>query len=333
MKGLLSSSAILLALSSAMPPAIASDENLHGSKHLRFIDMTHEIPTFEPRSDDPTRPDLNAPILHSFPVAGFGPQAILYPPDVFPTNEGYFDSASLLLQEHAGTHINSPNHFLNNEESQEPNGIPVSQRAAMHEVPFEQLTGRVVLIDVSDRVSNELNKNDGRPSPDQAVTDFSDESQATVRASDINAVAGKIEDGVWLIANVGWSKFYPDSGEDWDASPYVNGLNHPGFTREAIDRLIDIMDAKQVRIAGIAADSFTADSGEGARGTDDEYSNSWPAHVRLYQRGILIVESLANVDALSKALSSGETCEMFMGALKHIGGTGGPVRAVAICQS
>ena len=300
---------------------------------LRFIDMTHEIPTFEPLEQDRTKPDLAAPILHSSPVAGFGPQAILYPPDVFPTNEGHFDSASLLLQEHAGTHINSPNHFLNNEISQEPGGTPVSERQAMHEVPIEQLAGPVVLIDVSGRVSEELRKNNGRPHPDLSVTDFSDSSRATVRAADIDAVADQITEGVWVIANVGWSQFYPNSGEDWETSPYVNRLNHPGFTREAVDRLIEIMEEKQVRVAGIAADSFTTDSGEGAKGTDDQYSHSWPSHVRLYQRGVLSVESLANVGALAAAIDGGETCHIFMGALKHVGGTGSPVRAVAICRS
>ncbi len=318
----------VIALPGCSPSKAAQEPDV---KPLHFIDMTHEIPTFKPSTTDPTKPDLSAPILHSTPVPGFGPQAVLYPPDVFPTNEGYFNSASILLQEHAGTHLNSTNHYINNASSQELGGIPVDQRKAVHELPIEQLAGPVVLIDISERVRAELAKNGGRPYRDTKVTDFSDNSLATVRAQDIDRIADQIRDGVWLVARLGWDKFYP-GGEDWDASPYVNGLNHPGFTREALDRLIAIMDAKHVKIAGITADSFTCDSGQGAKGTDDNYSNSWPSHVKLYQRGIVSVENLANVGALAEAIGRGESCSVVMGVLKHVGGTGGPVRVVAACQ-
>lgn len=328
---LLSILATVVAISGCIPPTEEQAHALSESKALHFIDMTHEIPTFKPSLSDPTKPNLNQPILHSKPVPGFGPQAVLYPPDVFPTNEGYFNSASILLQEHAGTHLNSPNHYINNANSQELNGIPVSQRKAVHEIPIEQLAGPVVLIDVAERVRTELTKNKGRPSADTRITDFSDTSLATVRAQDIDRVADQIKDGVWLVARLGWDQFYP-GGEDWDASPYVNGLNHPGFTREALDRLITIMDTKHVRIAGITADSFTCDSGQGAKGVDDKYTNAWPSHVKLYQRGIISVENLANVNALAHAVTHGERCSIIMGVLKHIGGTGGPVRVVAACQ-
>lgn len=301
-------------------------------KPLHFIDLTHEIPTFEPSSLDRTKPDLAKPIMGSTPVPGFGPQAILYPPDVFMTNQGYFNSASLFLQEHAGTHLNSLNHYINNVESMEPGGIPINQRKAVHELPIEQLAGPIVFIDVSMRVQAELAKNGGRPNVDARITDFSDRSQATVRAHDIDRVADQITDGVWVVARLGWDQFYP-GGEDWDASPYVNGLNHPGFTREAIDRLIAIMDEKHVRISGITTDSFTCDSGQGAQGIDNNYSNAWPSHVRLYQRGVLSVENLANVGALAQAIGRGEKCSIAMGVLKHVGGTGGPVRAIAACQA
>ena len=144
--------------------------------------------------------------------------------------------------------------------------------------------------------------------------------------------APDLDDGVWVVARLGWSQFYGSGIEDWDRSPYVNGLNHPGFTRESIDRLIEIMDAKGVRIAGIAADSLSTDSGQGAKGTDDFWSNSWPAHVRLYQRGVLIVENLDNLDALAAAEDAGD-CTLIVGALKHVGGTGGPARVMAACEA
>ncbi len=299
---------------------------------LTFVDLTHPIPTFQPLSEDPTKPDLSKPVGESVPIAGFYHQAVLYPADIWPTNEGVFASAAILVQEHNGTSFNSPNHYINNARSLEVPGLDQEDRKASDQLGVEQLTGRIVLIDISDRVRAELARNGGMPSPDLSVTDFSDSSLATVRAADIDAVADQIENGVWVVARLGWSHFYGAGDENWDSSPYVNALNHPGFTAEAIDRLIEIMDRKGVKISGIAADSLSTDSGEGAKGSDDKWSNAWPAHVRLYQRDILIVENLANLERLALVERNAD-CSLVVGALKHVGGTGGPARVIAACET
>lgn len=299
---------------------------------VEFIDLTHEIPTFAPKKDDPTKPDLSRPIGDSQPIAGFYHQAILYPPDMWATSDGSFASAAVLIQEHNGTSFNSPNHFINNAESLEAGSLPNAARKSAEALSVDQLTGRIVLIDVSERVQAELAKNDGVPSPDTSTTDFSDTSLATVRAKDIDAVADQIDDGVWVVARLGWEQHYTSGIENWDTSPYVNALNHPGFTAEAVARLLEVMDRKNVRIAGIAADSLSTDSGQGARGTDDKWSNSWPAHVRLYQRDILIVENLANLETLAARYDHAHSCSLVVGAMKHVGGTGGPARVFAACE-
>lgn len=302
------------------------------SAEMRFVDLTHDIPTFRPQANNGLKPDLSKPVDNSKAIAGFGPQAILYPADLWPTSDGVFHSASFLIQEHNGTSFNSPNHYVNNVESTEKGAIPEEKRKAAHQLTTQQLTGKIVFIDVSKRVQKELDKNGGRPSPDQSITDFSDTSQATVRAKDIDLIEDQIEDGVWLVAHVGWDKFYGDNDEDWEKSTYVNNLNHPGFSREATDRLIQIMEKKNVKISGIAANSFSTDSGASAKGTDDKWSNAWPAHVRLYQRDILIVENLNNLDKLAEMLRENNECALMVGALKHVGGTGGPARVMAVCN-
>ncbi len=299
---------------------------------LSFIDLTHSIPTFKPSVTDPTKPDLSKPIANSKPIAGFYHQAVLYPADIWPTNEGEFASAAVLIQEHNGTSFNSPNHYINNAQSLEPGAVPQKERKASEALTINQLTGKIVLIDVSARVRQELSKNGGMPHPDTSITDFSDNSNATVRAKDIEAIADQIEDGVWIVAHLGWSQLYGMGGEDWNAPGYVNGLNHPGFTREAIDKLIEIMEIKGVKISGIAADSLSTDSGEGVNGSDNKWSDSWPAHVRLYQRDILIVENLANLDTLVTIHQRGK-CSLVVSALKHVGGTGGPARVIAVCNN
>lgn len=295
---------------------------------LSFIDLTHEIPTFAPSSTDATKPDLQQPIAGSTPIAGFYHQAVLYPVDKWSTSDGHFESAAILIQEHNGTSFNAPNHYHNNAHSLEPGNLEFSQRKAAHELTTEQLTGDIVFVDVSQRVEKELAKNKGMPSPDVNITDFSDSSQATIRAADIRAVADQIKQGIWIVGRVGWEQFYFSGTEDWDSSRYVNALNHPGFTAEAIAEIIHIMDEKNIKISGIAADSFSTDSGQGAKGTDDKWSNAWPAHVRLYQRNVLIVENLTN---LAKLAQQQGQCSLMVGALNHVGGTGGPARVMAVC--
>lgn len=321
MKKLLTTAAILASISAGSIHAKTQVE-------LNFIDLSHPIPTFAPSTEDATKPDLSKPIADSTPIAGFYHQAVLYPVDKWATNQGHFESGAILIQEHNGTSFNAPNHYWNNEQSAETSAIPFAERKAAHQLTTAQLTGDIVLIDISQRVEKELKKNGGNPSPDTSVTDFSDSSQATIRAADIRAVADQIKEGVWLVGRVGWEQFYFSGTEDWDQSRYVNSLNHPGFSAEAIAEIIKIMDEKQIKISGIAADSFSTDSGQGAKGTDDKWSNAWPAHVRLYQRDVLIVENLTNLGELAQQQGQ---CSLMVGALNHVGGTGGPARVMAAC--
>lgn len=303
---------------------------LSNASSFEFIDLTHTIPTFMPTKESAMKPNLNKPISDSTPIAGFYQQAILYPADLWPTSDGVFSSKAILIQEHNGTSFNAPNHYINNHASSEAGAIPKNARKSAEQLTTNQLTGDIVLIDVSKRVAKELAKNDGQPSPYLTITDFSDTSMATIRASDIRAVEDQIKQGAWLVGRVGWEQFYFSGTENWDKSDYTNGLNHPGFTVEAIEEIIRIMDEKKIKISGIAADSFSTDSGQGAKGTDENWSNAWPAHVRLYQRDILIVENLANLDKL--ATKAEGSCALMVGALKHTGGTGGPARVMAVCD-
>ena len=163
MKKLLTTAAILASISAGSIHAKAQVE-------LNFIDLSHPIPTFAPSTEDATKPDLSQPIANSTPIAGFYHQAVLYPVDKWATNQGHFESAAILIQEHNGTSFNAPNHYKNNAQSAEKSAIPFAERKAAHQLTTAQLTGDVVLIDVSQRVEKELAKNGGLPSPDTNVT-------------------------------------------------------------------------------------------------------------------------------------------------------------------
>jgi len=292
------------------------------------IDLTHPLPTFRPMEGDPMKPDLSRPWLGSEPIPTFGQQTILTISE-FKTNQGHFDLGQVVISEHHGTHVDSSAHYVNNADSMEPGNLAPRERKLVHELNAGDLVGPMVLIDISGRVHAELAKNGGRPSPDPSVTDFSNDSPNVVGADDIAAVADELRDGVWLVLNLGWSEFFFE-GADFAEGPYVNGFNHPGLNRAAVDKLIEIEERKGIRIRGIIADNIGIDSGESARGEDDQWTNSWHAHVRGLQRGWLFVENATNLGQL--AMADTERCRIVVGAPKHVRGTGGPSRVLALCE-
>ncbi len=289
-----------------------------------FVDLTHPMPTFEPTGEDITTPDLAKPYGASQPIPTFGVQTVLQITQ-FPTNQGYFDLGRLVISEHHGTHIDSPGHYVNNPETTEPN---MPARKLVNELTAQDLIGRAVVIDISARVQAELDKNGGKPSPDKSVTDFSEGSANVVTADDIGEVADQLDNRVWLVVNLGWSRFYYDA--DWATTPYFNGWNFPGLSKGAIDKLIEIEGTKEIRINGIMADNIGIDTGEGSKGTDDKWSNSFHSHVVGLQRGWKFVENAANLGEL--AMAKPGSCTIIVGAPKHIRGTGGPSRVLAMCE-
>lgn len=287
-----------------------------------LVDLTHAIPTFQPMADDPTAPDLANPWLGSEAVPTFGQQTVLAIGE-FPVGDGHFDLGRLVLSEHHGTHLDMPGHFIHDGSKEIAGGA--SGRTA-EQSTAEDLYGPMVMIDISGRVQAELDKNDGMPSPDTAVTDFSNSSMNVVGAADIDAVADQLQDGSWIVINSGWDRFFYDA--DFATSPYINGWNHPGISKEGVDRLIAVMEEKGIKINGLIADNIGIDSGESAIGENGDWTNSWHAHVELLQRDLKFVENAANLGQLVQASS----CDIFVGAIKHTRGTGGASRVVALCE-
>jgi kynurenine formamidase len=293
-----------------------------------MVDLTHPIPTFKPMGGDPMKPDLSQPWFDSKPIPTFGQQTILTI-SKFPTNWGHFDLGLLVLAEHHGTHMDTPAHYVNKPETMEKDGTPPEKRPTAERMGADDLVGPVVLIDISGRVQSELTKNGGKPSPDTKITDFSEKSANVVTADDISAVADQLKDGVWLVLSLGWSDFY-FQGADFAKDPYINAWNHPGLARAAVDRLIEIEARKGIRIQGIVADNIGIESGESAKGIDDKWTDSWYAHRRGLQRGWKYVENAANLGQLAMARPG--SCTLVVGAPKHVRGTGGPSRVIALCE-
>jgi kynurenine formamidase len=288
-----------------------------------YFDLTHPIPTFEPVAGGAGEADMNKPLGNSKPIPSFFPQAV-FEPSTNPTDEGHFYRGILKIAEHHGTHIDAPSHYVNSEATLEENAVPVKFQ---DDLALTDLIGPLAYVDISQRIATELAKNGGQPSPDLAVTDFSEGSPNNVTVADIDAIADELQDGSWIVVNSGWYEFFVDA--NLETSPYVNGWNFPGVSEAALDRLIEIEDEKGIRINGIATDNLGIDSGEGEHGEGDAWSDSFHSHVRGLQRGWKFVENIANLDQLSSVDTT--DCALLIGALPIAGGSGSPARVIAAC--
>ena len=181
-----------------------------------------------------------------------------------------------------------------------------------------------MFIDISDRVEVELAKNGGEPGP-MGVTDFSITSGNVVTAADIDAIANQLEDRSFAVVHTGWSQFYWASGPALQG-PYVNDFNFPGFSNTAVERLIEIEEARGIRINGIGVDNLTVDSGA-ATGAPDFASGAFPAHRLGLARGWKTLENLVT----TPEMADGE-CTLFIGAMNHRGGVAGWARIFARCE-
>jgi len=114
-------------------------------------------------------------------------------------------------------------------------------------------------------------------------------------------------------------------------SPYINASNHPGMSRKATDKLIEIMDRKKIKISGVMLDNIAYETGQVAHGDDDKRTNALHGHMRLLQREVLILENATNLDKVSQAVKGGQ-CNIVVGAIKLGWGTGGPARVFALCS-
>ncbi|EJT06459.1 cyclase [Rhizobium sp. CCGE 510] len=290
----------------------------------RFIDLTYPIPTFEPVAGNPIEADLSKPFGKSKPIPSFFPQAV-FVPSTNPMDQGHFYRGILRIAEHHGTHVDAPSHYVNNEKTTEKDAVPVKFE---NDLTLQDLTGPIVYIDIRPRIDAELAKNGGRPSPDKSKTDFSETSGNNVTVADIDAIAGQLRNGSWVVVNSGWGKFFV--GADLSTSPFINGWNFPGVSKAALDRLIEIETEKGIRINGIATDNIGIDSGEAERGVGDAWNNSYHSHVRGLQRGWKYVEMIANLDSL--ATENADDCTLIIGALPIVGGSGSPARVMAACN-
>ena len=306
-------------------------QTTHELAGTRYIDLTHVAPMYEAKDGDLAIPDMERPIGNCMPVCSHGQGARLKKQD-FPAALGVFQWGIFAMDEHFATHVDSQCHFVTTSPEL---AIDQPDRRYASEFDLSDLIGPLVYIDISDRVERELARNNGVPSPDPAVTDFSNGSQATVRLSDVMAVEQYIRDGAYLVINTGWEKQYfglgPENG--W-LHPYNNGLNHPGITPEVTDWLVQLEQRKGIKINGLVADNIAIESGHSLLGEGGSVMGQEPIingpylHAVGLQRGWKLVENAANLHLL-KGLPQGQGT-LLVGASRITGVSGAPARLLAM---
>lgn len=196
----------------------------------------------------------------------------------------------LTLPEHYGTHFDTPAHFI--------------RRGATGEsIAPEQLVGPLVIVDIAERASRDSN--------------------AEVTVADLErweSRNGAIPPGAFVVMYSNWAKRWPTAAylnED-DTGTY----NFPGFGGEAARFLVEQRD-----IIGIGCDSHSLDVGP---------SRTYPAHFAVLGAGKIGVENLAGLDEVLRRIDRRKRAGddgrplIVIGGLKTRGGSGSPVRALAL---
>jgi kynurenine formamidase len=170
------------------------------------------------------------------------------------------------------------------------------ERRTVDQIPLEQLTGPAVVIDVRSQCS-------GNPDYELTVNDV----------TGWEAQYGRIQEGTLVFMLSGWGSRWPDPTRYLgSATPDDSqSLRFPGFSREAAAFLVN-----QRAVRGVGIDTASIDPGR---------SHDFPVHRLLNEANIYALE---NVAALEQLPPRGAT--VWTLPIKIKGGTGGPVRIVAV---
>jgi kynurenine formamidase len=165
-------------------------------------------------------------------------------------------------------------------------------------IPLTRLIGPAVVVDVTDQVGDDA---DFLLEPDHLLA--------------WEAEHGPVPDGAWLLLRSGWSSRADDEAAFLNADE--NGPHTPGPSVEAARWL-----ATERSITGLGVETVGIDAGSGG-GMDPAF----PAHHFLLGAGRFGLTQLQNLDRLP---TTGAV--LIVSPLPIVGGTGSPVRAVALVE-
>jgi kynurenine formamidase len=202
------------------------------------------------------------------------------------TENNYFYSAyQFCAAEHGGTHLDAPVHFAEGKQ-------------ASDEIPLENLTGRGVVVNVSDKA---LNNKDYLIS----INDFTQWEKQN----------GRLPESCIILVNTGYAQYWPDREKYMGTAELgqdaIKKLHFPGLDPAAAEWLV-----QNRTIKSIGLDTPSIDYGQ---------STLFESHRILFKENIPAFENVANLDQLPVK-------NFYIVALpmKIKGGSGGPLRIIAL---
>jgi len=204
------------------------------------------------------------------------------------TDKGYFYAANnFCAAEHGGTHIDAPIHFAEGKNTVE-------------RITLEQLVGDGIMMDLSVKAQTD---------PDYRITvdDFRKWEMKN----------GKIPDGVIVLLNTGYGKFWPDRkkylGTDETGAGAVKKLHFPGLHPDAANWLVT-----ERNINAIGIDTASIDYGQ---------STLFESHRTLFKADIPAFENITNLQQLPE-----KDFTIIALPMKIRDGSGAPLRIIALIK-
>lgn len=200
------------------------------------------------------------------------------------TEGGWFYAANALsTPEHGGTHLDAPIHFAEGQ-------------AAVDEVPLERLIAPAVVIDIT-----------------QKATDDPDYELQVADITEFETAHGTIPPGTIVLLRTGWSRYWPDRraylGDDTPGD--ATNLHFPSYGEAAARLLVE-----ERGVGALGVDAASIDIGASA-------------DFRVHQvAGAAGVPGLENLMSLDRLPATGAL--LFALPMKIAGGSGAPLRAVAL---
>jgi len=216
----------------------------------------------------------------------------------WPTAPYEFEKESLAWGETEGGWFYSANGFRTPEHGGTHMDAPIhfhAERETVDQIPLERLIVPLIVIDVSENAAADRNYR----LTTEDVTAF-------------EAKHGRIPEGAVVALRTGWAQYWPDRnaymGDDTPGD--TSNLSFPSYGESATRLLMER------KVAGLGVDTASIDFGQSA---------DFIVHRIAAEQNVYGLENLANLDGLPPTGATIIALPMKIG-----GGSGGPVRAVAL---
>ncbi|WP_235079653.1 cyclase family protein [Amycolatopsis orientalis] len=240
--------------------------------------------------------DLTTPLSPATPVvpvpAPFAPTA---PLSVHPVSN--FDEAGpgwrwndLTIGEHAGTHVDAPQHWISGKDGK-----------SVEQIEPTRLAGPIATIDLTDGVAG-----------NQSFLLGTEHLEAW------EAEHGRFRPGTWVLARTGWSE------RASDPERFVDPAGWPGISLAAAKWLAAHPHVSGYGVEAIGIDNMGSGPSEPEPGTEPDPGAFGPGHYYLLGADKYGLTSLRNLERLPAT-----GAYLVVAPLPLVGGTGAPARAFA----